>query len=81
MGDDGFGRLGLPWGSLVDPALAISMSAKKKSAAIKPTVVARGNNSLLLDASADVFMRTLSRIYALAAMTTIITFLPHAFRH
>src|SRR5438270_7908727 len=77
IGGDGFNRLELlPSESLADAAL---VSAKKRSAARKPTFVARERNSLLLIASADVFMRALSGIYALAAMTTIIKFLPGVF--
>src|SRR5690242_18586639 len=78
IGGDGFSRLGLLSAeSLAEAALA---RAKKRSAAIKPRLIAREGNSLLLIASADVFMPTLSGIYALAAMTTIIKFLPNVFR-
>jgi hypothetical protein len=64
--------------SLADAAL---VSAKKRSAALRPTFVARERNSLLLIASADVFMPALSGIYPLAAMTTIINFLPNVSLH
>ncbi|PYK81169.1 MAG: hypothetical protein DME38_01025 [Verrucomicrobia bacterium] len=78
IGGDGFNRLELlPSESLADAAL---VSAKKRSAARKPTFVARERNSLLLITSGDVFMPALSGIYALAAMTTIIKFLPDVFR-
>src|SRR6266404_355478 len=62
---------------LTSPAFAeTSVRTKRTSATTKLTLVAMKKNALLFMVRVDVFMVLFSRIALLAAMTTIIIFLP-----